>query len=273
MLTSLTSIYKLYRPFCGVLFAVFLVSLMACGTQEESATNTESSNISKGDTYAFDTQYLMGKFDPEIHPDFVLIDTSHADRDGLLLRKEVYEAFLAMNKLAEAQGIDLVIRSATRNFDYQKGIWERKWNGETLIEGGKNASVAYPDVSQRASAILKYSSMPGTSRHHWGTDIDLNAFENNWFEHGEGQQVYAFLVENGSAFGFCQPYSPKGPDRRDGYEEERWHWSFMPTVSKLMRLAKDSLTNDMIVGFNGAETAQQINVVQKYVFGISEDCH
>lgn len=253
--------------------SVLLLFSFGCGSSGESKQEKQFKPEPSTPEYEFTTAYLTGHFDPTQHPDFIEIDTIHADRPGLFLRKEVYEAFLQMNEVAEARGIDLVIRSATRNFKYQKGIWERKWNGETLIEGGQDARVAYPDSVIRALTILKYSSMPGTSRHHWGTDMDLNAFENSWFESGEGQKVYAFLVEVGPAFGFCQPYSPKGPDRPDGYEEERWHWTYMPTADKLLRLAKDSLTNDMIAGFDGAGTATKINVVEKYVLGISEDCY
>ncbi len=250
-----------------------LTLLIASCRSPESGSETEPVDEAIEEVHEFAISYLTGHFDPATHPDFVEIDTLHADRPGLFLRKEVYQAFLQMDAIAKAKGIDLVIRSATRNFDYQKGIWERKWTGETLIDGGKDALVAYPDSVQRALAILKFSSMPGTSRHHWGTDIDLNSFENSWFESGEGQQVYAFLVEYGPAFGFCQPYSPKGPDRPDGYEEERWHWTYMPTANKLMKLAADSLQNSMITGFMGAGTAGQIEVVEKYVMGISEDCH
>lgn len=250
----------------------FCAGLGACKTSDKGSEPNEPESA-PAPQYEFTTSYLTGDFDPATHPDFVEIDTAYADRPGLFLRKEVYQAFIQMREIAEAKGVDLVIRSATRNFEYQKGIWERKWTGQTLIDGGKDATVAYPDSVQRALAILKFSSMPGTSRHHWGTDIDLNSFENSWFESGEGQEVYAFLVEFGPAFGFCQPYSPKGPDRPEGYEEERWHWTYMPTANKLMTLAQDSLENGMIKGFMGASTAGQIDVVEKYVMGISEDCH
>jgi D-alanyl-D-alanine carboxypeptidase len=106
----------------------------------------------------------------------------------LYLRKETYEAFLKMHAAAKADGIQLVVRSATRNFNYQKRIWEGKWNGQRKIAGNQNAAKAYPDPVQRALKILEYSSMPGSSRHHWGTDLDLNAFNNEWFEKGIGKK-------------------------------------------------------------------------------------
>lgn len=220
----------------------------------------------------FDVQYLMGHFEPSTHPDFVLIDTIHADRPGLFLHRETYAAFKRMYDDALRDDVRLQIRSATRNFAAQRGIWERKWTGETLIENGQNASIAYPDPVQRASMILKYSSMPGSSRHHWGTDIDLNAFDNSWFSEGKGLQIYQWLSEHGHEYGFCQPYSAKGPDRPNGYEEERWHWSYMPLSQSLTQLAADSLKDEMIRGFMGSEVASQLKIVERYVLGISMEC-
>ncbi|MDX1408064.1 MAG: M15 family metallopeptidase [Saprospiraceae bacterium] len=220
----------------------------------------------------FSAAYIMGMFDPAEHPDFVLIDSLYADRPGLYLRLDAYTSFLEMHAAASQQDIDLQIRSATRNFAAQKGIWERKWTGETTIENGLDASIAYPDPVDRALAILRFSSMPGTSRHHWGTDIDLNAFENSWFESGEGLNVYTWLVGNAYKFGFCQPYSAKGPTRPDGYEEEKWHWSYLPVARVLTDLAADSLSNVQISGFLGSETAREIGVVEKYVLGINPVC-
>lgn len=220
----------------------------------------------------FDINYIMGKFNPEKHDDFVLIDQKYADRGGLYLRKEVYEAFLNMREAAAKEGISMTIRSATRNFDYQKGIWERKWTGARRLSSGENAAKAFPDPKDRALEILKYSSMPGTSRHHWGTDMDLNAFNNEYFETGPGQKLYAWMQAHAAEYGFCQPYSPKGEERPHGYNEEKWHWSYLPTAQPLTALAKASLSNNDIEGFKGAEAAEEIDVVRKYVLGINQDC-
>jgi len=128
----------------------------------------------------FSSDYLMGKFNPKEHEDFVVIDKKYADIEGRLMRKEAYDAFIQMWNAAQEDGIHLTIISATRNFDYQKGIWERKWTGKTPLNGQTDATTIEDDNS-RALAILEYSSMPGTSRHHWGTDIDINALNNNYF--------------------------------------------------------------------------------------------
>ncbi|HMQ47086.1 MAG TPA: M15 family metallopeptidase [Saprospiraceae bacterium] len=221
---------------------------------------------------SFDLSYVMGQFDPAQHPDFTLVDRKYADREGLYLRKDTYVAFLRMQEAAQKDGVQLQIRSATRNFDYQKSIWEGKWTGNRTIESGQNAAKAYPNAKDRALKILEYSSMPGSSRHHWGTDMDLNAFTNEYFESGQGLKIYNWLVDNAPAYGFCQPYSQKGEARPNGYNEEKWHWSYLPIARQLTELARRQLQDEMIQGFKGAETAVEIGIVEKYVLGISGAC-
>ncbi|HJW30691.1 MAG TPA: M15 family metallopeptidase, partial [Saprospiraceae bacterium] len=167
--------------------------------------------------------YVMGKFDPATHPDFTPVDSQYGDKAGMYLRKDAYQAFLQMYREALKDSIHLRIVSATRNFEAQKVIWEGKWTGARLVDSGENLAQTTPDPKQRAMKILRYSSMPGSSRHHWGTDVDLNNLESSWFDHGEGLRTYQWMKENGGRFGFCQPYTAGRPY---GYNEEKWHWSY-----------------------------------------------
>lgn len=223
-------------------------------------------------TQEFSIEYLMGKFDPAQHPDFVKVDKQYADEEGYFLRKETYEAFLNMWAAAQADGISLTIVSATRNFERQRVIWEGKWTGGRLIENGTNAAKKYPAPKTRALKILEYSSMPGSSRHHWGTDIDLNDLDNYTFEKGPGKKVYDWMLKHAHEYGFCQPYTKKDEARPNGYNEEKWHWSYIPIAKKLTDLAARNLTDDMIGGFKGAETALEIGIVENYVLGINQAC-
>jgi LAS superfamily LD-carboxypeptidase LdcB len=217
-------------------------------------------------------QYLTGKFDPAKHPDFVPVAAKYTDGDPYLLHQDTYAAFERMHAAALADGVELIMVSATRNFARQKQIWEAKWNGQRKIENGKQANVAYPAPTDRARAILRYSSMPGTSRHHWGTDIDLNALNNEFFDDGKGKKIHAWLTRNGPKFGFCQPYTPKGDARPNGYEEERWHWSYLPVATQLTNYATTALEDADISGFDGAEAAVGIGVLANYVLGINREC-
>jgi LAS superfamily LD-carboxypeptidase LdcB len=216
--------------------------------------------------------YLTGKFNPAKHPDFVKVDAKYTDGDPYVLHKETYAKFEAMHAAAKADSVQLVIVSATRNFNRQKQIWEAKWNGQRLLEGKEKANEAYPDPAVRARAILRYSSMPGTSRHHWGTDIDLNALNNAHFKSGKGKKVYDWLVANAADYGFCQPYTPKGVERPQGYEEERWHWSYLPIATQLTDYAVTQMKDDDIAGFAGAAAAPEISVIENYVLGINKAC-
>jgi hypothetical protein len=216
--------------------------------------------------------YLTGKFDPTEHPDFVPVADRYTDGDPYVLHRDTYAAFERMHAAAAADGIDLRIVSATRNFERQRQIWEAKWEGRRLLEGNEKADEVYPAPADRARAILRYSSMPGTSRHHWGTDIDLNALTNEYFEGGEGKQIYDWLTTHAGDYGFCQPYTAKGTDRPTGYEEERWHWSYLPLATRLTDYAATELKDADISGFAGAEAAPRVRVIENYVLGINPAC-
>lgn len=215
--------------------------------------------------------YLTGKIKYADYPDFVKIDKSHTTKTDEYIRADVYEAFQKMREDALKSGITLTIVSGARNFERQKGIWEAKWNGERKVEG-KNLALEVKDPNERARLILLYSSMPGTSRHHWGTDIDINSLEDAYFLTGKGKTEYAWLRENASRFGFCQVYSPKGTERPYGYEEEKWHWSYMPVASVLLQNYAENVTENDISGFAGATTAVDLKVIERYVKGINPLC-
>lgn len=218
----------------------------------------------------YDLDFLLGKFDPSQHPDFVMIDQKYANREGLFMQKQAYDAFLQMWSAARQDDVQLVIISATRNFDYQKGIWERKWFGKTLLSGNRDASeIEKPE--ERAKEIMLYSAMPGASRHHWGTDIDLNALNNGYFTAGEGLRVFEWLTQNAEKFGFCRPYTDKSAGRT-GYEEEKWHWSYLPLSKTMTRDCEHLFEDELLSGFEGSAEAQKLKVKVNYMLGISEAC-
>jgi D-alanyl-D-alanine carboxypeptidase len=234
-----------------------------------TTTNTASTMLKLPN---INNDYLMGKFTPATHPDFTPINIKYADRAGMFLRKDALDAFVKMYTAAAADGVNLKIISAARNFDQQKQIWEDKWDGKTLV-GGAKLNETTPDPTQRALAILTYSSMPSTSRHHWGTDIDLNSLEPNFFNNtDEGKKIYTWLARRAPEFGFCQPYSPKDATRPNGYNEEKWHWSYMPVAKQLLAEYQRTINNTMITGFKGSETAATIDMLNKYVLGVNATC-
>lgn len=216
-------------------------------------------------------KYLLGQFKPASEKSFVKAHTPYAKRDGLYLLSDVYDAFIRMHKVAKADGISLIIVSATRTFDDQKKIWHSKWTGKRLVDG-KNLAETVSAPVERAKIILKYSSMPGTSRHHWGTDIDINSVSNAYFESGIGLETYKWLVTHAVQFGFVQPYTPKGINRPHGYNEEPWHWSYNPIAKYYTQQYLEKVSYDDLTGFKGSETAPKVEVISNYVLGINRDC-
>lgn len=216
--------------------------------------------------------YLMGKFDPSKRDDFVVVPEEYnASGYQMFLRKETLAAFSEMAEAADIDGIKLTIASATRNFDYQKNIWNSKWNGTVLVQG-KNLLKTIPVELERFKEILKYSAVPGTSRHHWGTDIDINDSTPEYFETEKGEEEYEWLSKNALSFGFCQPYTLRGANRPTGYYEEKWHWSYMPLAKTYLEEYKNLIKETDISGFLGDQYVTGQNLINDYVLGINSDC-
>ena len=206
---------------------------------------------------------LIGKFKVETHPYFVLVDKKYHDKSEMYLQKQTLESFIKMREAAEKDGIQLTIISGTRDFYSQKSIWERKYNNY------KKEGLSEIEIIKK---IMLWSSMPTTSRHHWGTDIDINGFDDYFSEENKkANKEYKWLLINAPKFDFCQVYTEKGEGkRRTGYNEEKWHWSYMPLACKYLNLYQEIVTYEDINGFSGSHFAKEMDIINKYVFGISD---
>ncbi len=216
-------------------------------------------------------EHLTGRVDPAADNALVVVSDEYASRAGMYLHEEAYAAFREMHEAALADGIRLTILSAFRTFDHQRRIWEDKWHGRRELHGNVLAT-DIDDPADRAREILRFSAMPGTSRHHWGTDLDLNSLQNSYFESGEGLEIYEWLSENASRYGFCQPYTAHGDRRDGGYEEEKWHWSYIPVADEYLESYGRLISYPQITGFDGSETARPLQVIERYVLDINRDC-
>ncbi|WP_178984226.1 M15 family metallopeptidase [Winogradskyella helgolandensis] len=201
--------------------------------------------------------FVLGKFNYKTDSTFIKVNVQHAAKT-VYLKKVVYAAFLKMHKAAQKDDIQLVILSGTRNFDEQKAIWERKWMTYSNLE-----------PIQRARKILEYSSMPSSSRHHWGTDLDLNSLSNSYFSSEKGKAIYDWLILNANDFGFYQVYTTKEKGRT-GYNLEKWHWSYLPLANQYLEFYNSNITIDDINGFKGFEIAKELHIIEDYVNGISQ---
>ena len=147
---------------------------------------------------------------------------------------------------AAAVGIDLAIISSFRDFDRQVGIWNAKFRGErpVLDRQGVPLDVTTLDESARIDAILLWSALPGASRHHWGTDVDVidraavppdyrpQFTIAEFTADGPFVRLNAWLAANLASRGFFRPYTTD----RGGVHPEPWHLSFAPVATRALEL-------------------------------------
>ncbi len=210
--------------------------------------------------------YLLGRFEPTRHPHFVSLDDLSLPTRGrtVYLRREAAEALkrLYVDLRRDLPGVEFWVVSGTRSFENQRTIWENKWSGRL----GNYAQIQ--DQEKRALGILSYSSMPGTSRHHWGSDLDINVLQNDYYRNGGGRELYIWMNENAADYGFCQPYTA---GRNAGYNEERWHWSYLP-LSRRLRDWNQLVGQRFPAGgrFSGSDRAARL--AETYVNSINPQC-
>ena len=244
--------------------SAFIIILFSCNSPTKNISQTENTKQTldtiitvKEPPLNITKDFVLGKFDYKNDPTFSKLKPPYASKD-VYLKKQVKNAFLDLYNAAKADGIDLKIISATRNFEEQKVIWERKWKQHHSLQ-----------PIDRALKILEYSAMPSSSRHHWGTDIDLNSLNNSYFHSGKGLETYQWLKSNANTFGFYQVYTTKDLGRT-GYNLEMWHWSYLPLASKYLDFYNKEISIEDIISFKGHEQAQDVMIIKDYVNGISK---
>lgn len=81
----------------------------------------------------------------------------------------------ALRGRASQAGFELALASGFRGFERQLTIWNAKAEGRRALldDNGNRLDPADLSPVQRLFAILRWSALPGGSRHHWGTDIDV----------------------------------------------------------------------------------------------------
>lgn len=91
------------------------------------------------------------------------------------VHRELVEPLKNLQRQALANGFELAIASGFRNFERQLHIWNQKAEGKRPVYGADGNPLDLAPLSdwQQVQAILRWSALPGTSRHHWGSDIDI----------------------------------------------------------------------------------------------------
>lgn len=177
----------------------------------------------------FTRDQLIGKGNPDI------VGKTYTSK----MHRETSEAFLKMKAAAAQDKIAIEVVSAYRSFERQKQIFEGKYQ-RFSEEGLKPMQVL--------DKIIEYSTIPGTSRHHWGTDIDIidanasprpkNVLQPNHF-HGDGPfcKMKEWLNENANSFGFFEVYTDNA--NRKGFKYEPWHFSYAPVSIPMLKAYRE----------------------------------
>lgn len=187
-----------------------------------------------------------------------LINTHITESGGVLMNEQAADAFSALRTRASAAGFQLSVASSFRSYERQLAIFNGKWRGERPVLDDFDRALIRQDYSEEQwlHRILRFSALPGTSRHHWGTDIDI--FDPTRIPVGESLQLIPSEYRNGGIFedltqwlderiaaddceGFFRPY-----DRdRGGVSEEPWHLSYEPVASALRPLVTAGNLRDL----------------------------
>ncbi|WP_111641077.1 M15 family metallopeptidase [Marinimicrobium alkaliphilum] len=178
-------------------------------------------------------------------------------------RNRIQQALLAplaqLNAAAVRAGFTLGVASGFRGFAQQAAIWNAKARGERPILDPRERPLDPEtlDDEQKLWAILRWSALPGTSRHHWGTDIDV--YECSHLPEGYVLQLtraecapggpladfhhwlseYLASVDNP---GFYRPYS----EDTGGVSPEPWHLSFAPLAEPLETVLTETLVERQV---------------------------
>lgn len=158
-----------------------------------------------------------------------------------LVHKECIAALEVLRKSARSLGVELAIASSFRSYERQKLIWNEKATGvrPLLDENSNPLDLSNMSESEVLFAILKWSAIPGFSRHHWGTDFDiydlkalpaeyrLRLIPSEYDENGLFSKLTEWFdsLENSD---FIRPYAKDG----NGVSYEPWHISHTAVSKK-----------------------------------------
>jgi LAS superfamily LD-carboxypeptidase LdcB len=184
-----------------------------------------------------------------------------------ILHKAAVRPFLAMREAAAAAGFDLMPVSSFRDFERQRAIWNAKFRGErpALDKAGRRVDMAALAPGARVETILLWSALPGMSRHHWGSDVDvadggvmaagykLRLELDEYRRGGAFAALSAWLGTNMRRFGFYRPYTRRGR----GVQPEPWHLSYAPVARPALAKMTVALLAEAVAG-QGVEGEAEI---------------
>ncbi|WP_298635065.1 M15 family metallopeptidase [uncultured Umboniibacter sp.] len=195
-------------------------------------------------------------------------------------------AFMLLRQRAAREGIDLHIASGFRSVERQVQIWQRKNSpAYTFNINGAQKKAGELTDQEWLDCVMKWSAIPGLSRHHWGTDIDvfdaaavpegyqLQLTPEEYQPGGPFEKLGAWLaihIDELRAEGFFRPYR----EFRGGVQPEAWHLSYKADADNalqtlLSRQPSQLVPLDDIRG--GKLIASQLEtIVHRYVINVDQ---
>ncbi|MFV0575569.1 MAG: M15 family metallopeptidase [Vibrio sp.] len=169
---------------------------------------------------------------------------------------------------AKVNGFDFSIASSFRDYHRQAAIWNAKFTGERPILDNNSQPLDASQLTEleKIHAIMRWSALPGGSRHHWGCELDVyarNCLPENvtiqlepWeYETGHQAEFFQWLTEAMPKFGFYLPYQQD----LGGVAIEPWHISEVEIGKAMLnQLSIDALQTVWQQNpFMGSETVSQ----------------
>lgn len=166
-----------------------------------------------------------------------------------VIHKQVVDPFAAMRGAAADAGIDMVSCSAYRDFAGQLEIWNAKYSGQRPLYRNDGSIIEHAALNEDEliACILKWSALPGASRHHWGSEIDVidksaipegydvRLMPDEYAAGGVFENLGVWLDTHVGDFGFFRPYEKY----IGGVSAEPWHLSYTAvSVPALQNLEK-----------------------------------
>lgn len=168
-----------------------------------------------------------------------------------VVHPEMEPALKILADAAKKQGFEVKVVSCFRSFDQQLAIWNAKACGKRPVLDILERPIRKGTLHgwSLVEAILRWSALPGTSRHHWGSDFDIvdGAALAGGYKVQLTQQetrpdgvfgafhqwLTPWLVQNPEV-GFTRPYSHESSaalhPSRYGVAPEPWHLSYRPVA-------------------------------------------
>jgi LAS superfamily LD-carboxypeptidase LdcB len=175
-----------------------------------------------------------------------------------MLHVHTVAPFLHLRRAARMAGFELTPVSGFRDFDRQLAIWNAKFRGERPLYDAAGARIDGLALSpaQRVEAILLWSALPGGSRHHWGTDLDVydasavapdyqvQLSVEEFSPGGPFAPLAGWLEIHAARFGFFRPYR----GLLSGVQPEPWHFSFAPVAEVARRALNSDVWREALMG-------------------------